>query len=228
MARCEKIGRPRERGAGRQSPEKPGGLWLEQQENKALRRRLRTTAPLRKVGNPGDVQRKWPAGGRDQSGHLQLGIGNSGKRIKSRRLSRKKGQSEKRVLSSTRKARNIHGSGDKEQAAEWPEGQARQPVWHPGPGSNFEERAGQSCKAPGGSVRKTVNPGPRGMPSQLRRLPTELPVTAVAFLPPAHAAFYCITDLCQHYSCSQNLGAIMNIPGKAGFQQHPRPLNNHL
>lgn len=64
--------------------------------------------------------------------HTQLGIGNSGKLVKARRLSRQNGQSEKRVLSGTFKTRNIQGSGDQEQAAERSERQARQPaVWHP-------------------------------------------------------------------------------------------------
>lgn len=86
----------------------------------------------------------------------------------------------------------------------------------PEPGNSFKKRAGRSFNCHGESVRKTVKPGWTFSP--LRQFPTELPLaaahcqvapqgvaTAVEFLCHANVAFYCITDLCQHYSSSQIL-----------------------
>lgn len=79
-----RSGRLSEQGyTGRQSP---GGFWLEQQENKGLRRRPRTMALLWNVKNPWDIQGKWPAGRRDRSWHIQLGIDNSGKLVKAQEV----------------------------------------------------------------------------------------------------------------------------------------------
>lgn len=65
--------------------------------------------------------------------------------LKSTRLFRENGQSEKRVLGSTFKTENIQGPGEKEQPAkEWPERQEKQqePVASLEPGKSFKKAAG--------------------------------------------------------------------------------------